>query len=182
MSNGGGPVQAPAKKAWYRRVPRWGWVAAVAAFLLIGGINNLVNPQQDDPETGSTPAPTAAAFPTTVPTQAPVVEPEPEPTPTVTTPTVSLAETVWAAVQANFPGGITSDSPLFAVTDVEDVSTGTIRAFVQENLADDGREEVARHVFNMGAMENTDLTVVVVRDASRRDSNHYRSDFPYLTQ
>lgn len=95
---------------------------------------------------------------------------------------VSLAETVWADVQANFPDGITSDSPLFAVTEIEDVSAGTIRVYVQENLTDDGREEVARHVFNLGAWDNTDLTVVVVRDASGIDSNHYRRDFPYLPQ
>jgi len=87
---------------------------------------------------------------------------------------VSLAETVWSQVEDNFPDGITSSSPLFVVTEVEDVSPGTIRVNVQDNLTDDGRKEIARHMFNMGAMRNDELTTVVVRDLSGRDSNHNR--------
>ena len=87
---------------------------------------------------------------------------------------VSLAETVWSQVEENFPDGITSGSPLFVVTDVEDVSSGIIRVDVQDNLTDDGREEIARHMFNMGALQNDELTTVVVRDLSGRDSNHNR--------
>ena len=85
-----------------------------------------------------------------------------------------LAATVWDQVESNFPDGISSSSPLFTVTDIEDVSPGTIRVFVQENLNDDGRDEIARQVYNMGAMDNAELEVVVVRDASGTDSNHYR--------
>ena len=97
----------------------------------------------------------------------------PEPTPAATSED-SLAETVWSQVEENFPDGITSSSPLFVVTEVEDVSSGTIRVHVQENLTDEGREEIARHMFNMGAMQNDDLTTVVVRDLSGSDSNHRR--------
>lgn len=75
-----------------------------------------------------------------------------------------------------------SSSPLFAVTSVEDVSSGTIRVFVQQDLDDAGREEIARQVFNLGAFNNTALQTVVVQAADGRDSNHYRSDFPYLPQ
>lgn len=88
---------------------------------------------------------------------------------------VSLADTVWAEAKSNFPGGtISTGSPLSLVTDVEDMGAGTIRVYVQEHLSDDERDTMARHTFNMGAYNNTDLTVVVVRDASGTDSNHYR--------
>lgn len=89
-------------------------------------------------------------------------------------PAEPIAADVWAQVESNFPDGITSSSPLFPVTEVEDVSEGTIRAHVQDNLTDERRAEVARHIFNMGGMNNDALKTVVVRDLSGKDSNHRR--------
>jgi hypothetical protein len=100
----------------------------------------------------------------------------------VAPPAAGLADAVWAQVNGGFPDGISVESPLFAVTGVEDVGAGTIRVLVQENLSDAQRAEVARHVFNLGAWDNTALSIVVVPDASGVDSNHYRRDYPYLPQ
>ncbi|MFB7842538.1 hypothetical protein [Microbacterium sp. NPDC056052] len=171
-------------KPWYRRVPWWGWVAGVAALLVIGGIYNAVNPKgAATPQTAATSAPATEAPAPTASVPAPAVtETKPEPTPTPQAP--AFAASVWAKVLANFSDGtVPPDSPLVAVTGVEDISSGTIRVLVQEPLTKPGRVEVARHVFNLGGgMDTTDLKVVVVRDASGVDSNHYRSDFPYLPQ
>lgn len=90
------------------------------------------------------------------------------------TPAEPLADDVWAQVEANFPEGIPTSNVLFAVTDVEDVSNGTIRVYVQQNLDDEGREDAARGVFNMGALKNEALTTVVIQDATGKDSNHRR--------
>ena len=98
-----------------------------------------------------------------------------EPTPDAT-PEVSLAETVqdnldeWYS-QEEFPNGIPLDDLLFALTEIEDVSDGTIRAYVQYDLSDAEREAVANSVHGLGYTE--DLKVVVVRDVSGLDSNHF---------
>ena len=68
------------------------------------------------------------------------------------------------------------------VTDMEDVSPGTIRVYAQIQATDADREDIARGVFNFNGIDVTDLQVVVVRDASGVDSNHYRRDFPHLVQ
>ena len=102
----------------------------------------------------------------------------PEPTPAATS-EASLAETVWSQVEENFPDGIPPTNQLIAVTETEDISTGDIRVYVQLNLTDDERVEFARVIYYMGAMNNTDLQTVVVRDATGLDSNHFRSDFGF---
>lgn len=86
----------------------------------------------------------------------------------------ATAEDVKAGIEANFPGGLTSSSPLFVITEYEDVSPGTVRVHAQENLDDAGREEIARQVFNMSGTTAEELSTVVVRDASGEDSNHRR--------
>ena len=81
---------------------------------------------------------------------------------------------VQEGIAAGFPGGITASSPLFAITQYEDVSSGTVRVYVQENLDDAGRNEIAKQVINMSGIPAAELSTVVVRDASGVDSNHYR--------
>ena len=109
----------------------------------------------DKPTTEATGTPPSASAPSvsTAPPSRPSAPPPPtataEPTPT---PTASLADTVWNRIQEVFPDGqVPSDSPLFAVTKVEDGAPGTIWVYVQETLTTAGREQVARHVFNLGA-------------------------------
>lgn len=165
------------------RTPKWLWfvllgvVVFIAILIGVGVASNMGGGEAE-------PAATESSAPTeTQAVEAPVVETT-EPAPAVTAaPTVeaapteqaeSLADTVWAAVLENFGGEVSSGSPLFAVTEVEDVSTGTIRVYVQQNLDDAGRDEIARHTINMGAFNNDELQTVVVRDASGVDSNHYR--------
>lgn len=144
-------------------------VVAILAALIAAGLSS--NASSDDP---APVASGASAPPEPVTTPEPTTEASATPGETPTAEAESLADTVWATVLENFGGEVSSGSPLFAVTEVEDVSSGTIRVYVQENLDDAGREEVARHTFNMGAFDNDELQTVVVRDASGVDSNHYR--------
>lgn len=82
-----------------------------------------------------------------------------------------IADDVWANIQEAFPDGIETDSPLIAVNGVEDVSSGTIRVNVQQNLTDAERQEIADLVHGLGYVE--ELETIVVRDASGLDSNHF---------
>lgn len=87
------------------------------------------------------------------------------------TPSVPLAETVQANIDEWFPDGIPTDEPLFALTEIEDMYDGTVRVYIQENLTDAQRERAANDVQSLGYVEG--LEVIVIRDASGRDSNHY---------
>lgn len=102
---------------------------------------------------------------------APVEESAPAPEPTVST-----AQVVQDAMDANIPEGVSAPSWWVGVTEIEDMYEGTVRIHVQQNLTDTGREDLARGVFNFVAAsaEPDALETVVVRDASGRDSNHYR--------
>lgn len=180
-----------------RKIKWWMWVVApfVLLFLIgaIGAAFGLGQDKDDAPHstpTSSAPTPTPTSSATesekpvaSTPTEPPAEEPKPtvEPKPTAIPgpdtepePEMSLAATVWDRVQANFPGGMSTESPLYAVTEVEDISSGTIRVYVQENLTDDGRALVARHMITLGALDDDELQTVVVRDASGIDSNHFR--------
>lgn len=86
----------------------------------------------------------------------------------------NLAEQVEEGINNNFPGGISTGSPLYFITEYEDVSARTIRVYVQAELSDAEREETATHVFNMSGTTADQLSTVVVRDTSGVDSNHYR--------
>lgn len=153
-------MSAPQQVQPKKKIRTWQIVvAAVVGLAIIGGIATLLNPERDRPG-AATPAPTSNMQ------SEDTSEPVPEET--------GLAEAVWSNVTANYPGGIAATSPLYAVTDTEDVSATAIRVYVQENLNDAQREEVARNVYNLGATDIPALSIVVVRDASGIDSNHYR--------
>lgn len=85
-----------------------------------------------------------------------------------------IAVRVREGIEAGFPGGIDASSPLFAITEYESLGSDTVRVYVQENLDDAGREEIARQVGTMTMLSPDELRVIVVRDASGIDSNHYR--------
>lgn len=183
------------KKPWYLR---W-WAITIAAILVVGVIGAISNAVSGTPE----PEPTATAVaeepsetpaPQETPTSAEPsksAQPAPEPAPsstTIGTPPVEvvgpLSYTVWTTVVHNlsFTGGITTSSPLYPVTKIEDISSDTLRVYVQEDLTRDEEKAVARQIFVFGAPDNTDLQVVVVRDLSGVDKNFYRSDFPDVEQ
>ncbi|WP_425839896.1 hypothetical protein [Microbacterium sp. PA5] len=50
-------------KPWYKRIPWWGWAAAVVVLLIIGGIQNLVNPAPAETPAAETPAAVAPEEP-----------------------------------------------------------------------------------------------------------------------
>lgn len=66
-----------------------------------------------------------------------------------------------------------ADSPAWAITEIEDISTGTIRAHVQDAQTDDQAEQTARWLMNMSCHNIEELTTVVVRDTSGVDRNHF---------
>lgn len=183
------PMQPARSKRWYQRW--WVWVLVgfiVLVVLPIGACTAIVGglyaigsnvSESSEPVATSPDAPEPSLVqPSPAPTPSAESSEDPEPTAAAD----PLADAVWAEIVAGYGGTVPSSSPLFAVTDVEDVSGGTIRVLVQQDLDDDGREEIARQVFNLGAFSNTVLTTVVVQAVDGRDSNHYRSDFPYLPQ
>lgn len=184
------PTMPARPKRWFQR---W-WVWVVVGFIvlvvlpigactaIVGGVL-AIGASAPDPSSSAAPVDSPEPEPSIVqpsaaptPSASPSVEPEP------TAAVEPLAESVWAEIVAGYGGTVPSSSPLFAVTSVEDVSGGTIRVFVQQDLSELDREEIARQVFNLGAFNNTALQTVVVQGADGRDSNHYRSDFPYLPQ
>jgi len=61
-------------KPWYKRIPWWGWVAAVVVLMIIGGIQNLANPKPDETPAAETPV---AATPAETVAPTPTEEPEP---------------------------------------------------------------------------------------------------------
>lgn len=87
------------------------------------------------------------------------------------TASVSLAATVQSNLDKSFPDGIPTDDILYAMAKIEDVSEGTIRAYIQYDLSDSERQQAADEVQGLGWTE--DLKTVVIRDASGLDSNHF---------
>lgn len=77
-----------------------------------------------------------------------------------------------AAMIDNFQE-MSSDSPVWAVSKIEDVSSGTIRVYVQEDQTDEQAELTARWFMNMTCSDIEELKTVVVRDTSGVDRNHF---------
>ncbi len=69
-----------------------------------------------------------------------------------------------------------------AITEWEDVSAGTIRVYVQENLSDDRAHELGRNILSLTGLQVTDLDTVVVRGADGVDVNVYSTEVPLLSQ
>lgn len=187
------PEEQSAKKPWFKKW--WVWtLAALALFLLPAffvdvdeSVTDAAPNTVQEPVEEPAPEPTKEKATETVnqedpqpaaetkkPTPKKEAKKEPKKAAKKEAPSNDLAKRVEQSIADNFPGGVTSSSPLFAVTKYEDVSTGTVRVYVQENLTDNGRDEVARHVRNMGGYGNDDLKTIVVRDASGVDSNHFK--------
>lgn len=134
-------------------------VAAAAALLAVGIAGCAGSPE----EATATPAPAEVAE---------VVEPAAEEVAEVAAPDIAVR--VREGIEAGFPGGIDASSPLFAITEYESLGSDTVRVYVQESLDDSGRDEIARQIGTMTMLSSDELRVIVVRDASGVDSNHYR--------
>lgn len=150
--------------------------------------------QEAEEERERSASPTPSPSVTTSPSPGPSQSPSPSPTASRTsTPSQSSSTS-----RSSSPSASTSDlgarveeaalasagvssftsmpnSPVRAVTGFEDISNSTLRVFVQENLTDSGRDDVARWLFNMSCASVPETDTIVVRDASGIDSNHYAS-------
>lgn len=87
------------------------------------------------------------------------------------TQSAALADLVWSDVEAYYPDGFPTDDLLAGVNKVEDAEPGTIRVYVQFELTDAEREQVANDVHGLGYTEG--LETVVIQDATGLDSNHF---------
>ncbi|WP_019148778.1 hypothetical protein [Timonella senegalensis] len=66
-----------------------------------------------------------------------------------------------------------TSSPGFAITNIEAINEITIRAHIQETLADDEAENTARWISQMSCTDVPDAETIVIRDASGTDRNCY---------
>ena len=76
--------------------------------------------------------------------------------------------------------GITK--PIYAITEWEDVSAGTIRIYVQEPITKELALDMGHNVLSLTGQTVTDLNCVVVRGTDGIDVNTYRRDVPLLNQ
>lgn len=159
------------RKPWFKR---W-WVWVIAATILIAGVSQGFDTSTPTATTPQSAAPTptetrASEAASEQPTEEPSESAEEEAGPTV-------AEQVEAAVldgnAVDSFQGLPATSPGFYVTELEDMGADTIRAHVQEQLADADRERTAHWLANMSCTDVPDLDTIVVRDTSGIDSNHY---------
>lgn len=67
------------------------------------------------------------------------------------------------------------------ITGFEDVSSGTVRVFVQTDLSKSEAEQLGRNVLTMTGMEIKELNTVVVRGTDGIDVNYFRSSVPGLS-
>lgn len=67
--------------------------------------------------------------------------------------------------------------PYYAISDIETMSSSTVRVHVQETMFDEEREQMGRWFFNMTCQEVPELDTVVVNDVSGLDSNHFAYEF-----
>ncbi|HEY4558746.1 MAG TPA: hypothetical protein VIG82_11195 [Enteractinococcus sp.] len=63
-------------------------------------------------------------------------------------------------------------SPGYYISDIEGISDGTARVYMQTELSEDEADTAARWVFNMGC-SNVDFHTVVIRDTSGIDQNFF---------
>lgn len=155
------------------------WIIGASVLVIALGFGAANAETRDD--TSPTATPTVEAMQPVAPAAPAAAAPEP-----TVAPVVDLAARTQAALFDNL-GGITAftelagtESPLYAIASIEDVSAGTIRVNYQNPLDKAGRDLVAKHVFQLAGITVTDLDTVIIRDTSGRDSNHYRRDIPML--
>lgn len=77
---------------------------------------------------------------------------------------------------------VPADSHSIYITGFEDVSSGTVRVFVQKDITRDEATEIGRQVMTMTGFEIEDLSTVVVRGTDGLDVNFFRSEIPGFRQ
>lgn len=178
-------------RPWYKRW--WIWVIAAAALLFIvlpGALVVSVIASGDYEDTtasetvaveSSEPAPpTPVEEPEETPeeTTAPAGEPSEEPS-EEPAPVEPLSERVEAAILSS--NGVANlreleaTSPGFYITELEDVTSGTVRMHVQTGLEGEERDQFARWLYNHACSSVPELDTVVVRDTGGVDHNWYAS-------
>lgn len=105
----------------------------------------------------------------------------PEPTPTEAAPGAQEVET--AILEGNGVDsfqGLGATSPGYLISEIEDVSTGTIRVYLQDALTEAEQEDAAKWVINMSCTEAPGIDTVVTRDVSGIDQNNYTRSLEVL--
>lgn len=145
-------------------------------------------PTTKAPEPTKTTAPTQPTTKSAAPTKKPVPTKTKRAAPAKTKKAANsfakkVEKTVLDAAAVDKFSELGSDSPAFAVTKVEDISSGTIRVYVQDSLTDDQSADVARWFMNMGcgSDDSLKLDTVVVRDTSGVDRNNFTSMMDPIT-
>lgn len=156
-------------KPWYQK---W-WIWLIAAIIVIGGIGNLVDGDQEP-----TPTPTVEQTATPTPTDGPTEEPEPTTEPEAQPVAEDITNTILTDNGVKTFQGLDATSPGFWIADIEDTITGTIRVTIQDNLDAEGRDKTARWIANMTCTNVKTLDTIIIQDTTGRDSNHYLRDMP----
>lgn len=138
--------------------------------------------QSQEPTAGATVAPyetvTIHVAPRATPTSSPT--PSASETETVDAPTAADVETAYKAAWgvsdlSELAGQDGVTLPVYAITQWEDVSTGTVRVYIQETLTSDEKREIGENVLKMVGRELPGLSTVVVRGTDGVDVNIFRS-------
>ena len=145
-----------AVKPWWKN---WKiWAVIVPALLVLGVIANLLGYGDDDDAEAE---PTTGAVATQVEEVVETEEPE-------STPEAAYLEG-WAVDDVS---EITGElAPYYAITKFEDVSSTTVRVYVQEHMDKDVAEHLGKNVLSIAGYTVDDLTTVVVQGADGIDIN-----------
>lgn len=108
---------------------------------------------------------------------------EPEPAETIQEENTLAQDTTNAVLESNVVNSFDElgpTSPGYPITGIDALNTTTIRVNVQETLTDEDRTQTATWVINHACTTVDALSVVVIRDASGVDSNHYKNKLATL--
>ena len=73
---------------------------------------------------------------------------------------------------------VPSDTRVLYVNGFEDVSSGTVRVFVQDDISKEEATAIGRDIMTMTGFEIEDLSTVVVRGTNGLDVNFFRDEIP----
>jgi len=156
---------------------------AAASFTLSGCALLFVPTGDDEPPSPSMTHTQAPKDAVTSPSPSEPPAPSVTPSPTATeAPTPSLVdEFEQALLDGNGVASLQDLDPEnlgYWVSGFEPVGRDGVRVFIQAEVADEGREIYGRWAMQLTCRQLPDLQVVVVRDTTGIDSNHFRSRYP----
>ncbi len=185
----------PGRFKTLRKVLLWllgAFVALIILIIVIGSINagNQSEPEGEQttaaaPATPSETAATEAEAPASDQvTEAPAESSEATPTASPEEATESLsARVAAAALEANAVDSfqeLQATSPGFWISEIEDVSAGTIRVYLQDDFTDTEQEDTARWLANMTCQNVDDLDTIVTQDTTGTDKNNFLRNLDIL--